>query len=429
MNTHSAYFRKGGLVLAAVALGGFLADYLFNMGLTRILSVHQYGDYKVAYAFASLAGIAVLMGGDRAAPRVLSGLIQQQRPSGVWRYIRYYLGIAFLLSVLVIGATVAVGFFHVGTWDLSEHHAIGIAVFAVPLIAAGAMLSRTLQSAKRLGLANLPWRVVFPMVKLGLVAGFFWVLGGLALQTVILLAIGAILIVCLGQFAAVRKLKLVVFQSDQSVQSQGWLKMSVPMMMALLVAMALRQTDLYMLEILGEEHHVGYFGAAATLAHFLMLIQLTVTGLAAPLIGPAMDSGEAESHAVYRSAQRLMLMLVIPASLILALFGEMILGWFGSGYDSAYRAFVLLAAGYAMWAWGGLSGTWLQYEGKGNMVVWVNTGALVLAVVFNMLLIPRLGMVGAGIATAVAFSAGAVTLVLLRRTIRPIVAGAGADGS
>ena len=63
----AAYMRRG-----AVTLGGYLTDFAFNLGLTRNLTTHACGDFRVAYAFAWFFGLAVLLGSDRPAPMVLA---------------------------------------------------------------------------------------------------------------------------------------------------------------------------------------------------------------------------------------------------------------------------------------------------------------------------------------------------------------------
>ena len=414
-----SYLRKGGLVLVLVAVGGFLADYLFNLGLTRILSPHAYGDYKIAYAFASIAGIAVLMGGDRAAPRYLSGWLDQGQGGAVSGYLLFFTRVALGTSVVVlVGVLLAFGLHRVRL-DPERHHAMVVAVIAVPLIGVGALLSRTLQSAKHLGMAALPWRVGFPVLKLVLILVAAWWLETVHVFTVIILAIVAILLVGGSQLVLIIRLKLVSRPTTvNAAQYLPWLRLSAPMMVTMLVAMGLRQADLLLLEVLGEEHHVGFFAAAATVAHLVMITQMTVIALVAPLIGPSLDAGIDAMRFTFRRGQRLMLWLIVPATLLLMVTGPVVLKWFGKGYDSGYPALLMLLAGYLLWALSGLASTFLQYGGKGRQVLWVNLLTLLIAVVLNFLLIPRYDMTGAGIATAVAFGAGAILSMILYRVHR-----------
>ncbi|MEZ5583419.1 MAG: hypothetical protein R3F37_12355 [Candidatus Competibacteraceae bacterium] len=116
-----------------------------------------------------LFGLAVLVGGDRAAPRVLAGPIRRREKRAVWEYLRFYYRLALRFSLVLILVTLTAAWLHVGRFNPLEYHALVYMVFAVPLIAGGALLTRTLQSAKLVGMANLPWRVVFPLLKLTMI--------------------------------------------------------------------------------------------------------------------------------------------------------------------------------------------------------------------------------------------------------------------
>ena len=95
------YFKQGSLVLILGVVVGFVADYLFNLTLSQALSSHEYGDYKVAYAFAAITSVLILLGGDRVAPRVLSGPLANGDNRGVWEFLRFYLWIGAALSLVV----------------------------------------------------------------------------------------------------------------------------------------------------------------------------------------------------------------------------------------------------------------------------------------------------------------------------------------
>ena len=139
MSDDASYLRRGALALAAVAVAGYLVDALFNLGLARFLEPHDYGDFKLAYSFAMFCGLAVLLGGDRAAPRVLAPCLARGEGRRVWEYLRFYLRTATLLGLALIAATWAFSALHADSAELEHHHPLAWAVVAVPINAAGAM--------------------------------------------------------------------------------------------------------------------------------------------------------------------------------------------------------------------------------------------------------------------------------------------------
>lgn len=418
MSSDTSYLRRQGLAMATVALGGYLVGYAFEVGLTRFLGPEGFGDYKVAYSFAFILGSLVLLGGDRAAPMVLSRWIEQRDGRRVWGYLRYYLKNALGLAAVIAAVTWGLSWLHVGVYDPNDHHPLAWVVPAIPLNAAAAMISRTLQSARMPALAAVPWRVGLPLVQLVLFGLMIWHHDHLGVAEAILVSMAAIVMVGTFQALHVRHLGLIdIGPVPEAVPGRSWLSTSMPMMGAFLVAVALDQSDLYFLEALGDDAEVGHYAAAATAAHFLILIQTTMVSVIAPTVRPALDRGREDSRATFRRAQTLMLALLVPAALLLFLAAGPILILFGPTFTDARPALLFLTLGNFAWASAALAGLWLQYQGRGRAVLTVSIGALITDTVLNLALIPPYGMTGAAGGTAATFLLAATCLLwLLRRS-------------
>jgi O-antigen/teichoic acid export membrane protein len=422
----STYLRRGGLAMIAIGAGGFAADYALNIGLSRLLDPHEYGDFKVARTFAAFFGAAVLLGGDRAAPRALAGVLARREWSRAWEYLRFYLRIGLGLSALVVALTWLASLLHVGHSDPEHHHAIAWLAVCVPFLAVGALASRTLQSAQRPVLAALPWRVGLPLLILAVVGAVAWLRPSIELTEVLLASIAATVAITAWQGWDARRAalpELADLRRDPAVaQPRRWLATSLPMMGFFLVTVALSQSDLYFLEALGDEHEVGLYAAAETTAHFLVLIQTTVVGLMAPLVSLALETGGEAPAATRRQGLRVMLTGLVPASVLLAAAGDPILGLFGGEYVQAEPELHLLLIGNFAWATAALAGLWLQYTGRGHAVVVIAAVTLALDSGANALLIPLYGMRGAAASTAVALSLAGLAVAIARRRL-PVRSG------
>ncbi len=403
--------RRGALALGAVAIVGYLVDYGFNLGLARFLDPHEYGDFKVAFSFAYFLGLAVLLGGDRAAPMVLAPCLEKSQPRKVWEYLRFYLARATALGLAAIAVTWILGALHLGTRDPEDHHALSWAVVAVPLNAAAALISRTLQSSHRIVQAVVPWRIGLPLLQLGLLAAVAATTGELGVHEALVLCILAAVGIFLGQWLWVLHLGLVELEREPSFRKpREWLAASLPMMGAFLAALALSQSDLYFLELLADEDAVGHYAAISMAAHFVPLVQVTLVGLIAPIAGAAMASGAEASRAAFRRGQTLLLAGLVPVTVFLVLAGEPILGLFGSLYRADQRVLHLLVAGLFAWALAALPSLWLQYQGRGRVVLLISIATLLVDSVLNLLWIPRYGIVGAAGGTALTLGAAALAV-------------------
>jgi O-antigen/teichoic acid export membrane protein len=198
---------------------------------------------------------------------------------------------------------------------------------------------------------------------------------------------------------------------------------------AFLVALALNQSDLYFLELLGDEVEVGHYAAASTVAHVVTVIQVTLVSLVAPLAGPALEDGADASRATFRRGISWMLGLSLPLSLLLVFLGEPVLALFGAQYRVGHGVLQLLVVGNLGWALAALSALWLQYRGRAKVVLVVSVAALAVDSALNLLLIPRFGMVGAAAGTAATLLGGAVAVVAAHvRAPRPQAAARVAQG-
>jgi O-antigen/teichoic acid export membrane protein len=281
------------------------------------------------------------------------------------------------------------------------------------------MVSRTLQSARRPAEAAVPWRIGLPLAQLALFGLVIAVQGDLGLVEAIVIAIVATAAITAGQWLRVRRLGLVeLARAPELLERRGWLSASLPMMGSFLVALALNQSDLYFLEILGDEAEVGHYAAAATAAHLLLLVQTTVVGLVAPIARPAIEGGAESSASTYRHALKLMLGALIPVALLLAGAAGPILGLFGPSYRDARPVLELLVLGGFAWAGAALASLWLQYRGRAGVVLAVALATLVADSALNLLLIPRYGMTGAAAGTAATLCAAAAAVIVLERRRR-----------
>jgi len=372
------YLRRGAWLLGAVSVGGFTTDYLFNLGLARLLSPHDYGDFKVAFSFALFFGMAVLLGGDRAAPMVLAPSIEQGERRRVGEYLRFYLGNALLLSAVLAAVVWTVSWLHVGSNDPLHHHPLAWVVLVVPLNAAAAMVSRTLQSAQRPALAVLPWRIALPALQLALLSLWAALRGSVRLLEAVAIATLVTALLTAVQWLWVRRLGLVEVAAGRDEGRPGeWLRASLPMMGTFLVALALNQSDVYFLELLGDEVEVGKYAAAATAAHLVLLVQTTVIGLVAPIAKQAIDRGGAEAAATYRRSQGLLVKLALPVALLLVAAADPVLALFGADYRSADAVLRWLTIGYLAWACAAVPNLWLQYQGLPRRVLAVSLTTLV----------------------------------------------------
>jgi O-antigen/teichoic acid export membrane protein len=417
MTDHKAFVRRGAVTVTGAAVAGFGADYILNLAVARILQPHDYGDYKIAMAFLSLAALVVLLGGDRATSRFLAGWMATPERDGVWEYVRVYVAIVAVLSLLVAGVTIALSLLIFGPRDPSTHHPLLVAALAIPFLALARLLRRIFEASRHIDLANLPWRVGLPLIQFVLLIVVLCFVDKVTDIEILWLVLASAALLLAFQMVYIARLGLLPMRRCPHLAApRAWLAVSLPMMGSKLIQTGMGQVGLFMIElILLDETQVGYYGAATTTVFVILLASTAAAGVLTPLIAGALSEGPEAIRDLHTRGFRILLTIAVPAAVALLLFAPAVLSLFGQGFVAASRTLMILAVGYLVSVVLGLSSTWLQFAGKARQVTWVMVGALVLNIVLCVPLIARFGIDGAALSSAVALIWSALLLAVMMR--------------
>jgi len=414
MSDHKAYMRRGAASVTAIAVAGFGVDYVLNLAVARVLQPHDYGDYKIAMAFLSLAGLVVLLGGDRATSRFLAGWMQTESRDGIWEYVRVYVAIVALLSVVVIGVTVTLSLTVFGPRDPATHHPLLVASLAIPLLALVRLMRRIFEASRHINLANLPWRVGYPLIQFVLLVVVLCVVAKVTDIEILWLVVAAAALLLAFQMFYVARLGLVPMRrSPHLCTPRSWLAVSLPMMCSKLIQTGMGQVGIFMIElIMMDETQVGYYGAATTTVFVILLASTATNGVLTPLAAGALDRGPEAVRDLQVRGLRILITIAVPAALALLLFAPWVLSLFGPSFVAGATALRILALGYLISVVLGPSSLWLQYSGQARQVTWVMLGAVVLNIALCFGLIPAYGIDGAAAAASISLVWAALMLIV-----------------
>jgi len=417
MTEEESYIRRSTFIMLGAGIGGYVIDYGFNLFLARKLDVHDYGDFKVAMAFLALSAVVVLLGGDRAALRYLPEWLESEDRGGVWEYVRTYLIVLLGLSVVLAGVTISLSVFYFGALDPQNHHPLLVASLVAPLAAVATLLGRVFLAAKRVDLAQVPWRIGYPLLWLAVVAVWTLLVNDLTDMHVLWTAMVVGLLVIGVQVFYLHRLGFMPIRRRPDLsEPKQWIAVSVPMMLVGLLQIGMSQTDLFVLEALGStEAEVGHYGAATTTVYVLVLAQTVGVSVISPLISGALTSaGDALRELQARGFRLLFWLVALPGAVII-IFAPFWLSLFGPDFVAASRALVLLTVGYSVTGILALSPLWLQYSGKERVTMWVTMGVFVANIVLNVILVPIYGVDGAAFSTMASLTGAGVALSVLQQ--------------
>ena len=190
------------------------------------------------------------------------------------------------------------------------------------------------------------------------------------------------------------------------VEYKKLLLFSLPLAATGVTAQVMVQTDTIMLGYFSTAKEVGIYNAAVPLYHLLPLFLIAVAFIFAPVAARMIgERKQGELRELYASVTKWLFVFTLPAWFIFFFYPSQLLELlFGARYMGAAFALQILSAGEFVHTLVGPNGTTLTSYGKTTLLMIDAVLAAILNIVLNLLLIPRYGISGAAIATAISLA-------------------------
>ncbi|MCW2634648.1 MAG: multi antimicrobial extrusion protein MatE, partial [Blastococcus sp.] len=194
--------------------------------------------------------------------------------------------------------------------------------------------------------------------------------------------------------------------ADEAAPWREFWAFTAPRAVNSLAQLALQRLDIILVTVLIGPAQGAVYTAAT---RFLVVGQLTATAIstaAQPRLAEQLAVHDrASAKAVYQSATAWIVLLNWPLYLLCAVFADVVLAVFGEGYDAGRPVVLVLAGAMLVASACGMVDMLLNMAGRTSWTLANSVVALVVMVSVDLLLIPRLGVLGAGIGWAAAIVA------------------------
>jgi O-antigen/teichoic acid export membrane protein len=309
-------------------------------------------------------------------------------------------GGALGLGLYLLSSPVALAVFH----KPELRPVLAFAAVAIPLRVLLAVAAASTRASQRMAHAVLTEDAGQPAANLLLLAAFAWLLG-LGLGEALWAMVVSLALAALAALLLVRRLLPRPASPTQALSARAGslLRFSLPASAAATCAIVLIWTDRLMVGAFRPAAELGLYQAASQTS-LLFAIILSGFGAIFPPMMAALhrDGGIDRIAALYRASTKWGLYLCLaPAVVLLLAPREVLTVMFGSSYTPAWMALVILTLGQLGNAATGQVGQLLVMTGHPGAWFAVSASALTANVVMNLLLVPRWGMLGAAVATAV----------------------------
>lgn len=410
----------GGAGMPTIARGGVLN--LFGAGVsavtgvalvvvvTRALPQDTAGTFFALTSLFLLAEMVARLGTGTGLVYFIARLRSLGEPQRIRAFQRVALTPVVVLSLVM--AAVLIG------WAPEWARVVGdgsgqtrLAVLVLAVLLPVTTLSDTLLAATRGYSTMLPTvaldRVGRPLLQLGLVAVV--VAGGsgalLAGAWAVPWAVSAVLawwwLLRIGRRQAVPRRA-----DDGPPPWREFWSFTWPRAFNSLAALALQRLDIVLVTVLSGPAAAAVYTAATRFLVVGQLVNTAISTAAQPRLAELLAVGDRTStKKVYQSATAWIVLLTWPLYLLCAVFAPVMLGLFGDGYDAG-RPVVLVLAGAMLAATAcGMVDMLLNMAGRTSWTLANSLVALAVMIGVDLLLIPRFGILGAGIGWAAAIIA------------------------
>jgi len=181
--------------------------------------------------------------------------------------------------------------------------------------------------------------------------------------------------------------------------------MALPLFLASSTRLILDWTDTIMLGIFQTEVEVGIYNTALKVAMLTGLPLIAVNSIAAPKFSALYHKGEFTEFKRYvQVATQLNFFATIPIIVLLAAMPEFVLGLFGEEFIIGRNTLWILLLGQLVNTFSGSVGYILQMTNRQKIFQRFILGAAVINIILNYWLIPKMGISGAAIASAISMA-------------------------
>jgi len=396
---------------------GNVLQYVTQALLTRTLSVTEFGVYTYALTWSRIGGSSAHLGGASSTLR----FVPEYSVKGEWSLVRGVVKRSRQVAVLVgLVGTVIASILVLALGSVTEESvALVVALSLVPVAALIEVQVALTRAFKRIFRAFFPWLVLQPIL---LVAG---VLGSELLDRRLTLT-SALALTAASYVATIGVQALWLRGSEPpevrsarpAYEMRSWAAVSLPIFGSNLVYLVFSRMDIVMVGLLMSPRSAGIYAIAMRVGSTTSILQTAMNSTVAPRISQLYWSErEGELRRLVLTSIRFIFVPSLLLTVLLCVFAVPALRIFGPAYASGRSVLIVIALGQLVSVSSGPVGWLMNLTGHQNVtaVVFATTAALTMVGYF--VLIPTLGLIGAGLANggAVAVRNIALNFIVRRR--------------
>ncbi len=398
-------FFRGATGSLVVKVGAAVVGLGSQVALAKLLGAEVFGQYVFVVSWVMLLLTFAIVGFDVASVRFVASYHGQSEFGKLRGFLRRSNQFVLLASLLTAASMALVSWLFSSLMSTSLFHTFLIGAILLPLVALLHLCAFQLRGLKKIVQGEGPLNVLRPLLIAVAVVMLVFVVRAerLYASNVMLINVAVTLpLLLLTVFLLGRAVPNASQHTGVEYNTRQWLGTAGSMFLLSSLAHMHARIDVMMVGILVNTTDAGVYKVAVDLAALVTFGLMSVNIIAGPMISELhTQARSAELQRVVRFAAFGGCAVAVVAVPMLLFGGKWILGFFGAEFTRAYPALAIICVGQIASVISGPVGWILNMTGHHRQAVAITTVSLVTNVLLNVMLIPRFGIVGAAMATAV----------------------------
>ncbi|HEY8669584.1 MAG TPA: flippase [Terriglobales bacterium] len=419
---HFATISKQSAVFFAGTIFTAAAGYFFKIYLARVMGAEALGIYTIGMTIVGLAGVVGALGLPQTAARFVAVYSATGETRKLARFLWYSTVLLCFTNVLVGSVLLiakrglAVGLYHTPALVPLMRYFVIIMFLGALTTFGGQCLAGYKDVAKRTVLTNFIGTPVTIILSVLLIAAGFGLRGYLAAQV----SAAALLLLLLAVTVWTHTPQPARFVPNGfPVLERAVVSFSAVLFVTQCLEFLATQTDRVLLGVYLSARELGIYSIAAALAAFVAIVLQSINQVFAPTIAELYAKAESDLLLrLYQLLTKWTLALTMPLALVMMVFAKPLMAIFGQEFAVGWPVLVVATLGQLVNCGVGSVGQLLLMSGKQRRTVRAQLFVVPLTIALNVVLIPRIGLLGAAIAAA---TANALLNVLLLQDVRTIL--------
>ena len=398
----TAYISRGlGVVLA----------FGVQVYVARTLGDSEFGFYTWIIAIMNLLSIIGMAGMPTATLRFTSQYYKAGDENNLRRFFKTSTTTVIVASTITMIIASIVSYFFIPDLDDNLRIYLVLGFMILPFYGLMRLILDNLLAIKRVFWGSAPFdvfrQIFFILIFSTLL--LFPEVAYKAFNPLLSYLFSVVIVLGMGVFLYFKFSEVKSVNSDEEQESRkAWLQAGFVMMLLSGFSIIFSNCDVFMVGLLMDEDHAGYYSAATKIANVILFGLFAVNAISAALISEQYKKGDmVELNRTVKMAVVNSFIFTTPIFLFVIFVGGFLLLIFGENFLSAKTSLWILAFSCFANTLFGSVGLMMTMTGRERAAAIIMGSCAVINVIMNYVLIPIFGMEGAAISTL-------VTIVLWR---------------